>query len=201
MSLGFNPRPKVSYGPALPVGTGSSAEYMLADLREPVSEGVLIEKLSSVLPKGLSVYEAKYIRSGQPSIMSIVKSVAYRIRVKVAQPGVDMKLVIQELAGQERLLIQHKGKEKWVETNKAILDWELEQKSGGEYDLYLLMSVGDENSTRPEAVLNKLSEKSPQLNVMEALDIERIDQYVNRENPLLSIYKFYESVTMGSEQN
>jgi len=201
MSSGFNPRPKISYGPALPVGIGSSAEYMLVDLREPVSEKLLIEKLSSALPKGLSVCKAKYIQSGQSSIMSIVKSVAYRVRANIAPPDTDMESVIKQLMSEERLLVQHKNKEKWVETGKAILDWKLEGTSDSEYEFYLLMSVGDESSTRPEAVLSKLSEKSSQPGGVEILDIERIGQYTNRENPLLNIYQFYESVTMGSEQN
>lgn len=201
MSSGFNPRPKISYGPALPVGVGSSAEYMLVDLREPVPEKLLIEKLSSALPKGLSVCKAKYIQSGQSSITSTVKSVAYRVRAKIAPPGIDMESVIKQLTSEERLLVQYKDKEKWVETSKTILDWKLERGSDGECEFYLLMSVGDENSTRPEAVLSKLSEKSSRPGRVEILDIERIGQYANRENPLLNIYQFYESVTMGSEQD
>lgn len=37
-SKGFNPSPKVSFGPALPVGTRSMAEYFVMDLPAPLAD-------------------------------------------------------------------------------------------------------------------------------------------------------------------
>lgn len=55
-SLGFNPSPKVSFGPALPVGTESRAEYFVMDLYEPLkSVEKAIELLNDTLAPGLSV--------------------------------------------------------------------------------------------------------------------------------------------------
>ncbi|HZD60730.1 MAG TPA: TIGR03936 family radical SAM-associated protein, partial [Anaerolineae bacterium] len=61
MSEGFNPRPKISYGPALPVGVSGRSEYLTIDIKDPIPEGELVEKLSCVLPEGLSISRAKYI--------------------------------------------------------------------------------------------------------------------------------------------
>lgn len=204
MSGGFNPRPKISYGPALPVGAGSYAEYMIVDLKNPVPENQLLEKLSSVLPKGLSIYKAKYISEKQGSITSLAQSVAYSIRVKfipgsedASDPGIEP--FIDKLMNQEKLSVKHKEGRKWVETNQAIIDWRVERKSDGIVDFYLLLSVGNINSVRPENAVGVLPEMFPHLGRVEVKEIFRLQQYINRDDPLINIYEFYESVKMGSE--
>ena len=55
-SQGFNPSPKVSFGPALAVGTQSLAEFLIMDLPAPLSHtDETAERLNSKLPPGLSV--------------------------------------------------------------------------------------------------------------------------------------------------
>lgn len=55
-SKGFNPTPKISFGPALAVGTESLAEFFIMDLPAPLphTEGTA-ERLNSKLPPGLKV--------------------------------------------------------------------------------------------------------------------------------------------------
>jgi len=55
-SQGFNPTPKVSFGPALAAGTESYAEFLVIDVQTPLND--LTEtrkKLNIALPKGLEV--------------------------------------------------------------------------------------------------------------------------------------------------
>lgn len=55
-SKGFHPSPKVSFGPALPVGTESLAEYFIMDLKKPLSSTEkTLQILNQTLPKGLAV--------------------------------------------------------------------------------------------------------------------------------------------------
>lgn len=55
-SQGFNPTPKISFGPALPVGTESLAEFFIMDLPEPLSHTEkTAEGLNRKLPQGLEV--------------------------------------------------------------------------------------------------------------------------------------------------
>jgi len=55
-SQGFNPSPKISFGPALAVGTQSLAEFLIMDLPEPLSyTDETAQRLNSKLPPGLSV--------------------------------------------------------------------------------------------------------------------------------------------------
>ncbi len=55
-SQGFNPSPKVSFGPALPVGTESLCEFFLMDLPRPLDNSdQQIELLNKTLPRGVRI--------------------------------------------------------------------------------------------------------------------------------------------------
>ncbi|MBE0583572.1 MAG: DUF2344 domain-containing protein, partial [Desulfofustis sp.] len=55
-SQGFNPSPKISFGPALPVGTESLCEFLVLEHHGPLTDlGDLAQRLSDVLPPGLTV--------------------------------------------------------------------------------------------------------------------------------------------------
>jgi radical SAM family uncharacterized protein/radical SAM-linked protein len=71
-SQGFNPSPKVSFGPALPVGTESLAEYLIMDLSEPlVSETATIAELNRTMPPGLKVTDIALHSGKIPQKMQI----------------------------------------------------------------------------------------------------------------------------------
>ncbi len=58
-SQGFNPSPKISFGPALPVGTESLAEFFIMDLPAPLGEGqelqAVMARINDKLAPGLKV--------------------------------------------------------------------------------------------------------------------------------------------------
>jgi len=199
VSGGFNPRSKISYGPALPVGTGSRSEYLVADIKNDICEDEIIDRISRVLPKGLRIHRAKYIPQKHASLVSLVQGFSYRVTVEAGARTGELPAYIERLLAEEQLLVIHKGSEKWVETKVSVLGWTVEQASGNTAIFNMLLSAGDKNSVRPEVLIAKLAEMAPETGWIEVLSIERLEQYVNREDPLQDIYNFYESVTMGSE--
>lgn len=198
-SGGFNPRPKISYGPALPVGTSSSSEYLVAEVKLMPCGDELLERISLVLPKGLRVFRAKYIAEKQSSIASIIESVAYKVDVKASAGAGELAPLVRLLRNEERILIKHKGKEKWVDTKESILDWNIEEAGGGRAIFSMLLAAGERNSVRPEVLIDKLVESYPQVQDIEVNSIERVAEYVNRDIPLIDIYDFYKNMTIGSE--
>lgn len=57
-SQGFNPSPKISFSPALPVGTISHCEYFSVDLLEPITDLLAAKSnLNQSLPEGLEINE------------------------------------------------------------------------------------------------------------------------------------------------
>ena len=77
-SKGFNPTPKVSFGPALPVGTRSMAEFFIMDLPEPLTScSEAAARLSSSLPEGMEVFDIQLHSGKMPQTIAT----SYRIRL------------------------------------------------------------------------------------------------------------------------
>ena len=65
---GFNPTPKVSFGPALPVGTESEAEFFIMDLPEPLADRQeTMQRLNDRLPPGVAVTAIDIHRGSIPA--------------------------------------------------------------------------------------------------------------------------------------
>lgn len=79
-SGGFSPRPKISFGLALPTGGESLAEYLEMDLVEPIPTAGLAERLSAALPGGLDVV-AVAETDGRVSLQQDVTSCSWQISV------------------------------------------------------------------------------------------------------------------------
>jgi radical SAM-linked protein len=79
-SGGFSPRPKISFGLALPTGGESLAEYLEMDLVEDVPTAGLAERLSAALPGGLDVV-AVAETDGRVSLQQDVTSCSWQIKV------------------------------------------------------------------------------------------------------------------------
>jgi len=82
-SGGFAPRPKVSFGLALPTGAESEAEYLDLELTEgtTVDLETLPARLSEALPVGVEVNAAAVIDDGAPSLQEAVSSCVWRVEV------------------------------------------------------------------------------------------------------------------------
>jgi radical SAM-linked protein len=82
-SGGFSPRPKVSFGLALPTGAESEAEYLDLELIEgaTVDLATLPARLSEALPAGVDVRAAAAIDDRAPSLQETVSSCVWRLGV------------------------------------------------------------------------------------------------------------------------
>lgn len=77
-SEGFSPRPKVSFGLALPTGYESVAEYLDVSLRHEVDLAALPEQLSAALPVGVDAVAVAEVPAGTPSLQEQVDSCTWR---------------------------------------------------------------------------------------------------------------------------
>jgi radical SAM-linked protein len=81
-SEGFTPRPRVSFGLALPTGAESIAEYLDLELVEGADPGdvePLAERLTAVLPGGFTALLATTIEPGTGSLQDLVTSVTWEL--------------------------------------------------------------------------------------------------------------------------
>jgi len=65
-SEGFNPHPKVSFGPALSVGVESEAEVLDMELDYAIDLSSVVKALNNALPDGVRILEARVLPEGAP---------------------------------------------------------------------------------------------------------------------------------------
>ena len=82
---GFSPRPKVSFGLALPTGHESQAEYLDFEVQEGATVEVdgLPARLSPALPTGVDAVAATAVDERAPSLQEDVTSCTWRIELPV----------------------------------------------------------------------------------------------------------------------
>jgi radical SAM-linked protein len=88
-SQGFTPRPRVSFGLALPTGAESIAEYLDVELIDgstvdDAELGGLPDRLTGVLPAGFTVLVVDRVAPGSASVQEAVSSVTWELTPAVA---------------------------------------------------------------------------------------------------------------------
>jgi radical SAM-linked protein len=76
-SQGYHPKPRVAFGPALPVGVESGCEHLDLELVGIHDAAVVVERLRGQMPAGLPVYEGRAIDPRAPSISESLRAVHY----------------------------------------------------------------------------------------------------------------------------
>ena len=75
-SQGFNPTPRVSFSPALPVGVESEVEYFDVKLTSPLKNiQEIVNRLSSELPEGMEVFSLVLAGKSEPGALLIAYEV------------------------------------------------------------------------------------------------------------------------------
>ncbi|HVO21573.1 MAG TPA: TIGR03960 family B12-binding radical SAM protein [Anaeromyxobacter sp.] len=77
-SQGFHPKPRVAFGPALPVGVESVCEYLDLELLGPADAREVGARLAPELPGGLTVLGAELVDPRAPSVSEAQRAVHYR---------------------------------------------------------------------------------------------------------------------------
>src|SRR5262245_27404573 len=77
---GFNPRMRLSMGPALALGPGGRHEVFDVDGREPFPADA-VARINAKLPPGIEIHEVRALRAGEPSLAKAVKGARYAVRL------------------------------------------------------------------------------------------------------------------------
>lgn len=78
-SQGHHPLPKLSFGPALPLGFSSEDEHLDVELTAPLAPDDLLARLTAQLPDGLEPIAAEEIPRATPSIDQSIAAFRYEI--------------------------------------------------------------------------------------------------------------------------
>ena len=121
-SGGFAPRPKVSFGLALPTGAESVAEYLDVELSRDVEFASLPATLSAALPVGVDVTAATAVDGRAPSLQQEVTSCTWVVELpELGEPAVA-ELARETLAAPALAATrERKGKQVTDDLRPAVL--------------------------------------------------------------------------------
>lgn len=129
-SQGFNPTPKVTFSPALPLGTESLAEYLIVEVTAPLADPEETRaEFNRQLPAGF-VVEGIALDSGRVE-MRLVS--CYVIEPGVVDPGI---LAAFLAASAYEIKVSRKGRERLVAARELVRDLRLDE--AGRLELQLV---------------------------------------------------------------
>ena len=152
VTQGFNPRMKVAFGPALPVGTAGEREYLDVWLKEYVPAPVALDRLVGAAPPDLAPTAARYVAAKLPSLASACTVAKYHVVLE----GVDadrIRSAIGELVSVGTLSVEHKGKIKVFDLARSLPEEAIVVAEEGRSVVKLTTHMGPEGSIRPEMLL------------------------------------------------
>jgi radical SAM-linked protein len=110
-SQGFNPHPKMSFGPALPVGVESETEYLDMETDPLIDLLTITKSLNQTLPPGIRIIEARIVPRKAPSLSGSISRYIYRVEAhdRYAQGLADR---VRIFIAQTSVVVEKEGKQK-----------------------------------------------------------------------------------------
>lgn len=144
---GFSPRPKLSFGLALPTGSESLAEYLDVELAAAAPSEEISTRLEGQFPNGIEIMAGCDLESGGGSLQQDVTSCSWEIEVPDVDSGALESIVSSALAAPVLpVRRERKGREEDDDLRPAVRELEAFRSSGG------ACALKAELGTRPRGV-------------------------------------------------
>jgi radical SAM-linked protein len=88
---GFNPKPRMVFAPACPLGVESEAEYIDLEIGSPVSAQDVGERLQAQLPQGFEVHCVEALAREAAPISALVLGYVVRFELPAAMPAEEVE--------------------------------------------------------------------------------------------------------------
>lgn len=182
-SAGYHPRPKLSFGPPLPVGAISRAEYLDIVLAADC-EPKFVDSLKQHFPVGLPIIETLALPTKVTSLFERINLLQYRVALSVTEDNLNKH--IETFLARQTVPVQRTIENGSREINVRPFVVKLQPAWEGQ-QLYLQMelSTSDRGTARPTEVVAGLSlaEVDPRQHLFERLEVF-IRDGVRRTSPL-----------------
>jgi radical SAM family uncharacterized protein/radical SAM-linked protein len=159
-SQGFNPRPKIAYGPALAVGHESEAEYLdFQYLHAPHAN--LAALLGAQLPEGLEVVEIRPVYGKGASLTALITQAEYLVTFVDGTPSTAMEQRATALLAESAIRVQRQKAEGTTEVDIRPFLRRIEVRAEGR-ELFLELGLDNGRTARVEEVVAALLQCSEQ---------------------------------------
>jgi radical SAM family uncharacterized protein/radical SAM-linked protein len=179
-SQGYTPRPKISFGPPLPLGMTSQAEYLDLQLQYPISNP--LRRLNMFFPDGIKALEYKKVFNKTKSLSAIINCGLYSVfdvAELISEDGIETLFAMDEI------IIDRKRKRgtKTLDIRPFIYKILLNTP---ENRLDMLLALGNNGYVRPTEVLEVLFKIESIEREIESFNISRIGLFIKNDDQLLT---------------
>ena len=182
---GFNPKARLAFGPALPVGVAGEREYVDLKLDDYVAPAEAAAALEDALPKGLPVSGAAYVKADAPSLAADTAVVVYL--VELAGLGEDALPALEEglarFADLTTLDVERRGGVRTYDLGRAIYRRPKLTDVDGTPALELWLAMVDQAPIRPDAVALEIARETP----ASYMRVARMECYAQRRDALVAL--------------
>lgn len=160
VTQGFNPKMKVAFGPALPVGTGSTCERFDVWLREYVPAPEALTRLCAVSPEDLAPHTAVYVGPREPSLTASLTIATYDVVVEGGGSSGDLQGSLDALVQAGEFAVEHKGKRKVFDLASTLPKEPVVAEVGGRNVATIVTRMSERGSLRPDALVTAAIQRS-----------------------------------------
>ncbi|MBU8934613.1 MAG: TIGR03960 family B12-binding radical SAM protein [candidate division Zixibacteria bacterium] len=148
-SQGFHPVMKLSFGPPLPLGITSEAEYVDLTLESSFLPH-MIENFKATIPEGMSILGARVVLGKTRSLSALLNRADYTLQVDSGTDSDELNDKIAEILITKELKIERKGKDKIKQVDIRPAIYGLAYSDGF---LRMTLGLGDGGYARPVEIL------------------------------------------------
>ena len=173
-SQGFHPHPKISFGPPLPLGMRSAAEYVDFSLSAPFQD--IGKTLAKSLMSGMEVISVRPISEKAESLTKIITQAEYRVSCTMNEKAAEN---IGHLLERDHILIKRETKNgiKEVDIRPGIIDIVIAGDGSG---FTMMLSLESGKSAKPSEILELISCSG------QPLAVTRTEQYAEVQGKRVS---------------
>ena len=150
-SQGFNPHPKIAFGPALSVGTESEAEYLDMETDPLIDLLRTTKALNSTLPRGMRITEMRVVPRKAPSLSGSIGRYIYAVAIPAAYAQ-EAESKVRDFLSQPAVVITKDGKEKDI---KPGIESMTVKNTGGAAEIEIILQDSERIKPRVQDVIEK----------------------------------------------
>lgn len=144
-SQGYHPRPKIGFGPPLPLGVEGEREYVDIKL-SAAYKGDIIRVLGAELPDGIELKKVKSFIGKIPALSATINRSVYEVRGNL---GPDLDNRLNRILLREQVLVERSDSE-MVDIRPGIC--EIEEIAAGD-GFRVVVTIGEPTSPRIREIL------------------------------------------------
>ncbi|MBN1955169.1 MAG: DUF2344 domain-containing protein [Anaerolineae bacterium] len=153
-SGGFNARPRIQNGAALPVGFSARGEMVDLWLSQRVEIAAARQALAAVLPAGLAIRHVVEVDEAEPALPTRVQAAEYAVTVETGEPHHEIRQRVANLLSAASLPRERRGRP--YDLRPLIEELAVAQERAGAVLLHMRLAAREGATGRPEQVLDAL---------------------------------------------